>query len=272
MPIYMDRHDISDATKADIAEAHRKDLEIEHRFGLKMLTYWVDEERSSTFCLTRSPNDKALTSLHQAAHGGLPNKIIEVDPNMVEMFLGRIEDPPNPRMDGSDMDSGFRAIMFTDLAGFTALTVQLGDARAMDLLRRHNEIVRGELAQHEGREVKHTGDGMMASFTSASEAVAAAVAIQRRFQAHNYESPQEQLNLRVGATVGEPVEEHGDLFGASVQLASRLCNLAEPGQVLVDDALAGALPSGKIALSDIGTKTPKGFESGVQVYSVDWQP
>jgi class 3 adenylate cyclase len=101
--------------------------------------------------------------------------------------------------------------------------------------------------------------------------VKAAVAIQLQFQAHNSESPQVQLNLRVGATVGEPVEEHGDLFGSSVQLASRLCDMAKPGEVLVDDALVGALPQGEIPMSDVGTKTPKGFESGVRVYSVNWR-
>ncbi len=135
MPIYMDRHDISGATGAEVADAHRRDLEMQGGFGLSMLTYWTDEERSSTFCLARSPSDEALTDLHRAAHGGLPNKIIEVDTDMVEMFLGRVADPPNAGADGEGFDSGFRAIMFTDLTGFTALTVRLGDHKAMELLR-----------------------------------------------------------------------------------------------------------------------------------------
>ena len=73
----------------------------------------------------------------------------------------------------------FRTILFTDMEGSTGLTQRLGDSKAQEILRTHNSIVRDALTAHSGTEIKHTGDGIMASFTSASAALEAAVAIHK---------------------------------------------------------------------------------------------
>ncbi len=94
MPIYMDRHDLTEDINADhVAKIHQEDLKVEHQFGCKGLTYWFDDKRKTAFCLIDAPNKKALQDMHDHAHGAIPTNIIEVDPNLVESFLGRIEDP-----------------------------------------------------------------------------------------------------------------------------------------------------------------------------------
>ena len=94
MPIYMDRHDISEAVTArDVAQMHQNDLEIQDQFGCRGLTYWFDEKRKTAFCLIEAPDENAIREMHDHAHGQVPHRIIEVDPAVVESFLGRIGDP-----------------------------------------------------------------------------------------------------------------------------------------------------------------------------------
>jgi Protein of unknown function (DUF4242) len=94
MPLYMDRHNTVDATREVIAAAHERDLAIQGKYGVRFITYWVDEVRSKVFCLVDAPNKEALQKVHDEAHGGIANEIIEVDPAVVEAFLRRGTDPP----------------------------------------------------------------------------------------------------------------------------------------------------------------------------------
>ena len=72
MAIFMDRHDLKGATAAEIAEAHRKDLEVQDRYGVKFLTYWFDEQRGTTFCLIDAPDENTVQCVHREAHGHVP--------------------------------------------------------------------------------------------------------------------------------------------------------------------------------------------------------
>ena len=126
---------------------------------------------------------------------------------------------------------GFQTILFTDLESSTALTQRLGDEGAQELLRGHNDAVRSALEANGGREVKHTGDGIMASFPSAVSAVEASLAIQREMAGG-------EVRVRIGLNAGEPIAEDDDLFGTAVQLAARITDRAEPGQVLVSRVVA----------------------------------
>jgi len=93
----------------------------------------------------------------------------------------------------------------------------------MELVEVHDRIVREALASLGGREVKHTGDGIMASFFSAAAAIKCAARIQRDIASHRQEKKDRPIELRIGLSAGEPVEGHNDLFGCTVQLAARLC-------------------------------------------------
>lgn len=275
MPIYMDRHYVEGATRHAVAHAHEKDLEIQAEYGVKFLTYWFDEARCTAFCLVTAPNKEAVQKTHAQAHGLVPNEIIEVDPTVVDAFLGRIKDPV-PTTEGTEgtaeilRESAFRAIMFTDLKDSTAMTTRLGDAKALHLLHIHNAMTRNALRDHNGREVKHTGDGLMASFVTISNAIQCAIAIQKAFAAYDEANPDAAMYVRIGLSAGEPVEEDNDLFGTTVQLAARTCAHAEPSQVLVTQVVRDQYQGEKSLFSDMGEITPKGFDHAIRVYEVQW--
>jgi len=276
MPIYMDRHDIKGTTATEVAKNHQKDLEIQDKYGCKALTYWFDEANGTTFCLIEAPRKQALMEMHHEAHGDVPNKIIEVNPDAVTAFLGRIEDPPMPTESPASAgnvpikDSAFRAILFTDMEGFTTITTRLGDSKAMELLRIHDAIIRDVIKTHDGREVKHTGDGFMISFCSASRAVECAISIQRSIASYNKKDPIIPIHLRIGLSAGEPVAEGQDLFGSTVQLAARICAHAEPDQILATHVIARLCSGKKLPFSDQGEKTLRGFDQPVWLCEVGW--
>jgi class 3 adenylate cyclase/pimeloyl-ACP methyl ester carboxylesterase len=166
---------------------------------------------------------------------------------------------------------GFRTIMFTDIEGSTALTQRLGDSGAQELVRLHNAIVNDALASNQGTLVKHTGDGMMASFLTASAGVECAVAIQRAFEEHNRANPGEQVHVRIGLNAGEPVFEGEDLFGTAVQLARRVCDFGEPGQILIPEGVRHLVAGKGFLFADRGIADLKGFEDPVRVFEVRWR-
>jgi class 3 adenylate cyclase len=166
---------------------------------------------------------------------------------------------------------GFRTIMFTDIEGSTALTQRLGDSGAQELVRVHNAIVNEALARNSGTLVKHTGDGMMASFLTASAGVECAVAIQRAFDEHNHTNPNDQVHVRIGLNAGEPVFEGEDLFGTAVQLARRVCDSGEPGQILVPEGVRHLVAGKAFLFADRGIADLKGFEDPVRLFEVRWR-
>ena len=118
-----------------------------------------------------------------------------------------------PRARRPAVDAGLRAVMFTDIVGSTEMTARLGDSAALELVRAHDALVRRGLDAYGGREIKHTGDGIMASFDNVANSVRAAADIQRRFAAYSADAS-ETLSVRIGIDAGEPVEDHNDLFGS----------------------------------------------------------
>ncbi len=267
MPIFLDRHDLSGLTAADIAEAHRRDLEVQQRYGVRFLTYWFDEARGTGFCLIDAPDIATAMQVHDEAHGNVSKDVIEVDLSAVEAFLGRVSDPApaGPKSDVT-FDTALRAIMFTDIVDSTGMTSRLGDERAVEMIRAHDAIVRRALKDRRGREIKHTGDGIMASFDDTGAGVACARSIQQGFGAFNLAS-REKLRVRIGLDVGEPVADSNDLFGATVQTAARLCHEADPGAVLVSGAVREAL-AGAFELRALGPRALKGLARPVAVYEV----
>jgi len=157
------------------------------------------------------------------------------------------------------------------MEGSTTLTQRLGDAKAQELLRTHNTIVRDALKAHSGSEIKHTGDGIMASFASASRALECAIAIQRAFAQHNESNPDTPIRVRIGLNAGAPVAEEADLFGTAVQLAARICAHAEPAEILAP-IVVRELAAGKgFLFADRGDVALRGFEDPVRLYEVRWR-
>ena len=169
-------------------------------------------------------------------------------------FVGRPGQDETP----SASPSGLVTILFTDMEGSTSLTQQLGDDRAQDLVRQHNTAVRDALTAHAGKEIKHTGDGIMASFPSARGAVDCAIAIQRALA-------DEAVRVRIGLNAGEPVAEEQDLYGTSVQLAARVCAEADGGEILVSNVVRELAAGKGFLFNDRGERPLKGFEDPVRI-------
>jgi len=272
----MDIHELPEGTTAeDVAKAHAKDVETQRKYGVEYRKYWVNESGRKVFCLAHAPSAEAAACVHREAHGMVAEKIIEVEPAVAEVFLGGTETNPEgavlmPGGAADERDPGIRTILFTDIVDSTALTQLMGDEAAMDLLDLHNTVVRNALADLGGREVKHTGDGIMASFVSAAAAVKCAAQIQRELSKHEQEQPKRAIRVRIGAAAGEPVEHHDDLFGATVQLAARLCAHASPEQILVSNAIAELCLGKGFSFQDVGDIVLKGFDRPVRAHAVAW--
>ncbi|MDP2676002.1 MAG: adenylate/guanylate cyclase domain-containing protein [Dehalococcoidia bacterium] len=222
-------------------------------------------------------------------------------------FLQAIEEFVGPGEQATDeapaaSPSGLVTILFTDMEGSTSLTQRLGDAAAQELLRTHNAIIRDALKAHGGSEIKHTGDGVMASFPGASKALECAIAIQQAFRERNASLPAhpealegraepqpsahastgsaradrgvsassagEPLLVRIGLNAGEPVAEDQDLFGTAVQLAARVCARAEPGQILAANVVRELAAGKGFLFADLGEVVLRGFEDPVRLYEV----
>jgi len=265
MPIFLDRHDVVEFSAEEVAKLHVKDLEIQDQYGVKFLTYWYDAERRTTFCLVDAPDKEIADRVHAEAHGHVSNQMIAVDLSAVEAFLGRIQDPPTAKMKPID-DSAFRAIMFTDMVGSTEMTAQLGDAMSVELIRAHDAIIRRSLEHHRGSEVKHLGDGIMASFDDAPASVACAIRIQEGFASYN-KSSKTPIHVRIGIHAGEPVAESNDLFGSAVQMAARICDIAPADAILVSREVRDACTGADLVLTPMGSEKLRGFSEPVQLFS-----
>ena len=270
MPLYMDVHRDVDATPEDIERAHLSDLEAQDRYGVKYIKYWMDPSRRTICCLVEGPDADACVAVHREAHGLVPDQIIEVEKNLVEGFLGGQSSTPvgGALYNDGSLDTAYRVILFTDITGSTSLTQRLGDAAAMEVVRTHDRIVREALEDHGGREIKHTGDGIMASFISASHAVQCAIDIQKRVAEHSVENPDLGFGIRVGMSAGEPVVENEDFFGAAVQLARRVCDKADEGRIYASNVVRELCIGKGFRFADLGDHELKGFEGSTRLFEV----
>ena len=197
--------------------------------------------------------------------------VIEAVGDFLATSDGHAHVEPGAHEPQDDAPAGLQTILFTDMESSTSMTQQLGDADAQELVRAHNAIVRDALRAHGGSEIKHTGDGIMATFPSAARAIDCAIVIQRGCDAHAVEHPTAPLRMRIGLNAGEPVAEERDLFGAAVQLASRVCGSAGPGQILVSDVVRQLAAGKRFLWSDQGQVALRGFEDPVRLYEVKWR-
>jgi adenylate cyclase len=195
--------------------------------------------------------------------------IIEIDQNLpLNQFFGALPEQPDHR---SEVTPAVRAIVFTDVCGSVAQTQELGDDAHVALLREHDEIIRSALREGGGREVKHTGDGVMAAFTSVSSSVTFAVDVQRSLDRRN-QMADVPIHVSIGISAGEPVtNESDDLFGAAVQLAARLCGVGTGGDIVVSVAVRELCIGKPFTFVDYGRLTLKGMREPAQAFTVDWR-
>ena len=224
MPIYMDRHDVSETVTAEmVAQLHQQDLKIQDQFRCRGLTYWFDEERKTAFCLIEAPDKKAIHKMHQFAHGEVPNKIIEVDANIVESFLGRIEDPQKAKDTSLNIinDPAFRTIMVIALASFPQ---KKNGPELTPSINNYHDAILQLLTDYNGTIVKEAASYFLISFQSVTKAVHAALEIKSGLQ--------DNILLKIGLSAGSPVTEKKSFFEDAIKLAERMCKTVK-GEIII---------------------------------------
>ena len=179
-------------------------------------------------------------------------------------------------MDKTDLSATPRAerrltaVMAVDVAGYSRLTGMDEEGTHAQLTGHLRSLVDPKIAEHHGRVVKNTGDGVLAEFSSVVEAVRCAVDVQRGMVQRNSEAPQEErIEFRIGINVGDIIIDSGEIFGDGVNVAVRLESLAEPGGICISDfayqQVRGKIPAEFV---DIGEQQLKNIARPVRAYKV----
>jgi class 3 adenylate cyclase/tetratricopeptide (TPR) repeat protein len=168
---------------------------------------------------------------------------------------------------------GTVTVLFTDLVGSSELRARLGEEATEAVRRSHDALLAQAVREHQGRLVKGLGDGIMATFASAADAVGAAVAIQQAVEASNRRVSGNAVAVRIGISAGDVTWERGDCHGTPVVEASRLCAGAEGGQILASDLVRGlARGRGAHLFRAVGALALKGLPEPVGACEVAWEP
>ena len=164
---------------------------------------------------------------------------------------------------------GTVTIMFSDIEHSSMATERLGDLRAQELWRAHNDLVRQSLIEFGGLEVKNLGDGFMVAFTSARRAVLCAISIQKDLKRYSDTSREQLPRVRIGLHTGEPIREASDFFGKSVIVAARIGAHANGGEILVSAATKEMVEEAGDLMFDSGREVSlKGLSGNYTVYAV----
>ena len=230
MPIFMDRHEVSNEVTAEIvADLHQKDLKIQHKFHCKGLSYWFDDKRKTAFCLVEAPNKEAIKKMHDHAHGEVPHKIIEVDRAVVESFLGRIEDPEKSVKTELNIinDPAFRTLMVVEIIPSTLKGSS--DKELNSAVLEYKLFLHKIINNFNGRIIKQNGRVYLNSFLSVTHAVSCALEIQKEFKRNTPGKFDSLLKLNIGLSAGIPVSEKEGIYEDAIQMAQHLSGISQGG-------------------------------------------
>jgi AraC-like DNA-binding protein len=227
MPIFMDRHDVSESVTAElVAQIHLEDLEIQQKYNCRGLTYWYDDARKMAFCLIEAPDRNAIVQMHDHAHGNVPHQIIEVDKTIVESFLGRIEDPQKAQNTDLNIinEPAFRTIMMVSIVNHSYKNSEPYniDYHVQQIYKHINDI----LKSYNGTVARQNGDGSLISFYTVTEAVRCALKIHEDYRSLRTKYQINYTELSVGLHAGIPVTERKTLFEDTIKLAQRMCMIS----------------------------------------------
>lgn len=154
------------------------------------------------------------------------------------------------------------AIMFTDIAGFTAL-MSKDEENALRILQKNRDTIKILVSQFNGEWLKEMGDGTLSSFGSVVDAVNCALEIQNSLR------DETDFKLRIGIHIGDVIVEEGDVFGDGVNVASRIEKLAEPGGICISERVYDDIRNKPVLqVAFLGEKTLKNVDYPVKIYSL----
>lgn len=173
--------------------------------------------------------------------------------------------------DGSEGESERRlsVIMFSDIVGYSKM-MQASEDHAMDLLGRHNAIIRESLSKHNGHEVKVIGDAFLVSFSTVTNAVKCAIEIQENFSKYNDgKDESEKILVRIGIHLGDIIVKEKDVFGDGVNIASRIEPLAEPGGICISQEIYNLMKHKlDVEVVSLGPKELKNIKDKIEIYEI----
>lgn len=228
MPIYMDRHDVSEKVTAEnVAELHQADLKIQDQFNCRGLTYWFDDQRKTAFCLIEAPDEESLVKMHNFAHGEVPHQVIEVDTTIVESFLGRIEDPEKAKNTELNIinDPAFRIVLVTQIE-FLSFSMFNSETHK-SLLKKFETSAQQIIRLFNGSIVKHSAGNFLLSFKKVTSAVQYALKIHSEFQQIFTPELNKNVKFNIGISCGIPVTTKKSMFEDTIQLSERLCSFTK---------------------------------------------
>jgi AraC-like DNA-binding protein len=278
MPIFMDRHDVSESVTAEIvAQIHLEDIKIQQKFNCRGLTYWFDDARKTAFCLIEAPDRNAIIQMHDHAHGNVPHQIIEVNKTIVESFLGRIEDPKKAQNTNLNIinEPAFRTIMIVSIENHSFKNSDPFSiiANVQQIYKQINAI----LKSFNGNIVQQNEDGCLISFRTVTEAVLCALKIHEKYRILRTHYQINFTELSIGLHAGIPVTDKKSIFEDTIKLAQRMCFISAAEvvistdvQYLFDSEYVGEVLSG----THIHTLTPaeERFLNGLMEFTEkEWQ-
>jgi pimeloyl-ACP methyl ester carboxylesterase len=162
-------------------------------------------------------------------------------------------------------DRVLSTILFTDIVRSTEHLSKSGDKKWIDILERHNALVRDELRRFNGKEIKNTGDGFLATFDGPSRAVRCAEAIRDVVKTL-------EIEITAGIHTGEcEIFDAGDIGGIAVHIAARILSKAQPNQILISMTVKHLLIGDGFQFTDLGNVSLKGIEEDYRIYSLEKQ-
>jgi class 3 adenylate cyclase len=218
--------------------------------------------RNDPFFVPAACSQRVASKIRGARFHQIADPSYQQQAEVIREFIGVGEAPSTASLSG--IANGTAVIMFTDIVDSTALTEHLGDARFREMSRALDVGLRGAIRDAGGVtvEAKTLGDGVLATFGSAAQAIEGA----RRCLALSAAS---ELGLHIGVHAGDVIREEGNVFGGAVNIAARICGLSAPGEILVSDVVRGmARTSAGVAFEDRGEREMKGVGEPVRVYAV----
>jgi len=208
-----------------------------------------------------------------APEPGLVPSVGDFDPRATSIdVVAAAIDRDRPDLSTFKGDSGTITIVFSDIESSTQRASSLGDEQWYEVLAQHDRLVRRRAAEHDGTIVKHQGDGFMLTFPSARRAVRFMISVQRDLAEWASAEPQLAVKVRMGAHVGEAIHDAGDFYGSHVNLAARIANEAQGGQILVTGIVQQLVASrGDLDIGPGRELTIRGLESPQVAHEVHWQ-
>jgi DNA-binding NarL/FixJ family response regulator len=259
MDIRMPRMDGLEATRL-IVQDHKLDrtrIVILTTFDVDEYVFEALRVGASGFLVKDTEPELLLQGVRAVARGDAL-----LSPGVTRRLIGAFAAGPAPAFPaGSDPDRILATVMFSDIVASTERAAKVGDRRWRELLDRHDELVRAQLAAHGGQEVNTTGDGFLALFDAPARAIRCALAIREQLASLGIE-------VRIGLHSGEVELRGNDVGGIAVHIGARVTALAPAGDVVVSSTVKDLVAGSGIGFQDRGGHSLKGVPGRWRLFAV----